>query len=383
MEKIVEFLRKKDYKYIKDLGCGSFGKTVLLKDEDLDMLYACKKYQPTFDTQTDYFDKFISEIKILNNMLHENIVRIYNSYLYAKAKTGYILMEYVEGMSITEYIAINPQKLEEIFEQLISAFKYLESKNICHRDIRASNILINTKGIVKLIDFGFGKEFNIDSKVGNPTIKNNWICDLPNEMNIDNPKYDNITDMYFLGNLINQIIQNNKIDFKYQIIVDKMKEKNKEKRYKSFAEISLSINDKNFKELSIVDEKLKQAYQNFIKKLENIIDEVCDSAVISVDASNLCEKLMNVYDANILEDYVIDNSKLIGCFITGKVRYFESRYNETQRKFTHAMPIKDLKDFINILNDYDDRQIEIVAKGIENRINKIERFPEIEDDLPF
>lgn len=86
MMEMVKFIKEKDYKYIKDLGNGSFGKTVLLKDEELDTLYACKKYSPMFDANTKYFEKFISEIKILNAMLNENIVRIYNSYLYKEKK---------------------------------------------------------------------------------------------------------------------------------------------------------------------------------------------------------------------------------------------------------------------------------------------------------
>ena len=217
MEDVITFIREKDYKYIKDLGNGSFGKTVLLKDEELDTLYACKKYSPTFNASTKYFEKFISEIKILNAMLNENIVRIYNSYIYSDKQTGYIIMEYVNGNDIAEYIKLNPKEINSVFEQLIEAFVYLERKNICHRDIRAKNILVNEKGIVKVIDFGFGKEFTLDSAVSDSTKCNNWICDLPDEMMVSEPKYNNLTDMYFIGNLISQIVKDNNLSFKYNL----------------------------------------------------------------------------------------------------------------------------------------------------------------------
>ena len=84
---IIPFIRAKDYKFIQNLGAGSFSRTVLIKDEIIDELYACKKYEPSI-TITDtnekkrYFDKFISEVKILNKIVHPNIVRIYNNYIY-------------------------------------------------------------------------------------------------------------------------------------------------------------------------------------------------------------------------------------------------------------------------------------------------------------
>ena len=83
---IIPFIRSKDYKFIQNLGLGSFSKTVLLKDEITDELYACKKYDPIEQIngekeKEEYFEKFIDEIKILNKIVHHNIVRIYNNYI--------------------------------------------------------------------------------------------------------------------------------------------------------------------------------------------------------------------------------------------------------------------------------------------------------------
>lgn len=43
---IIKFIRQKDYKFIKEIGQGGFGKAVLLKDETIDSLFVCKKYAP-------------------------------------------------------------------------------------------------------------------------------------------------------------------------------------------------------------------------------------------------------------------------------------------------------------------------------------------------
>lgn len=68
-EDIIPFIRSKDYKFIQNLGTGSFAKTVLIKDEIIDELYACKKYEPSVEIKGEeekkrYFNKFIEEIKI-------------------------------------------------------------------------------------------------------------------------------------------------------------------------------------------------------------------------------------------------------------------------------------------------------------------------------
>ena len=61
---IIPFIRSKEYKFIQNLGSGSFGRTVLIKDEIIDELYACKKYEPSGEITDDkekerYFNKFI------------------------------------------------------------------------------------------------------------------------------------------------------------------------------------------------------------------------------------------------------------------------------------------------------------------------------------
>ncbi len=83
----VTFLRKKDYKPIKILERGSFGQTVILKDEVIDLNFVCKKYEPQDGIDKDvYFENFLNEIKILFLLSHRNIVRVFNYYIYRETK---------------------------------------------------------------------------------------------------------------------------------------------------------------------------------------------------------------------------------------------------------------------------------------------------------
>ncbi|HDR7718081.1 MULTISPECIES: serine/threonine protein kinase [Bacillus cereus group] len=155
---VVEFNRIKQFRHIKSLGQGGTGDTHLFKDETTEMLFAFKKYAPK---DSDYIDenyeRFVDEIKILFTISHPNVVRVYNYYLYPENKLGYLQMEYIDGVSIADFEPFLGKDWQGIFAETISAFEYLESKNILHRDIRPANILIDRHGNVKVIDFGFGK----------------------------------------------------------------------------------------------------------------------------------------------------------------------------------------------------------------------------------
>lgn len=96
---MIQFLKQRDYEMINNnLGSGSFGQTVLLKDPFIDELFVAKKYEPYYDEdKKEFFDSFLQEIKIMYKLNHKNIVRIYNYYPYENVYTGYIIMEYIEG----------------------------------------------------------------------------------------------------------------------------------------------------------------------------------------------------------------------------------------------------------------------------------------------
>lgn len=106
---VIPFVKQKDYIMVNnDLGGGSFGKTVLLQDPFIDELFVAKKYEPEYDgIKEQFYKNFLDEIKILYKLNHRNIVRIYNYYAYENIYTGYILMEYIDGENIGDFIQYN------------------------------------------------------------------------------------------------------------------------------------------------------------------------------------------------------------------------------------------------------------------------------------
>ena len=129
---VITFDAKKNFTFVKVLGGGGTGDTLLFKDETTDMLFAIKKYVPKDKRYIDeHYVRFVDEIKILFNISHPNIVRIYNYYLYPQAKTGFLQMEYIDGTCIDQYEPMpwDEKGWEEIFTDVIGAFEYLEKNH--------------------------------------------------------------------------------------------------------------------------------------------------------------------------------------------------------------------------------------------------------------
>jgi len=155
-ENIVHFLRKRDYTLIRKLGQGGCGQTVLLHDDEIDEHFVCKKYVPYSEAERQpLFRNFVREIKLLHKVHHQNVVRVFNHYLYSDQFTGYILMEFVDGAEVDDYLAKKPEQTNEVFLQAVTGFSYLERIGILHRDIRPGNLMVTEDGVLKIIDCGF------------------------------------------------------------------------------------------------------------------------------------------------------------------------------------------------------------------------------------
>lgn len=267
-KKDIQFLRSKDFKFVKDIGQGGLGKTVLLRDDLINEEFVCKKYSPIYeDIKEEYFSNFVEEIKLLYLLHHKNIVRIFNYYLYPEKTTGYILMEFINGSEIHVYIKNNPEKINDIFLQTIQGFKYLENIKILHRDIRPQNILISNEGIVKIIDFGFGKKISFDDSF-DKSISLNWRFSPPLEF--EDRIYDFRTEVYFIGKLFEELIKDNHIEhFAYSEVLLNMIKHDAQERIKSFFDILRTIEGKGNFEFEFSEKEI-ETYRFFADGIKSI-----------------------------------------------------------------------------------------------------------------
>jgi serine/threonine-protein kinase len=180
----------------------------------------------------------------MHKLFHKNIVRIFNYYLYPSQVTGFILMDFIEGTDIASYLASSPEDINSVFAQTIEAFTYLEINNILHRDIRPKNILVTRDRIVKIIDFGFGKQAFADDDF-DKSISLNWLYEKPDDF--EGSIYDFKTEIYFIGKLFEGIIKDYSITgFKYNDTLRKMIVKSHDERIDSFETVRENITNDSY-----------------------------------------------------------------------------------------------------------------------------------------
>lgn len=369
---IIKFLRQKDYKLIEKIGSGGTGVTVLLEDEIINEKFVCKKYSPQDPLNTElYFSNFVSEIKILHNLYHKNIVRIFNYYLYPERSTGYILMEYVKGSRISDYLEKNPDKLDNIFLQTVEGFKHLEETGILHRDLRPENILVSDEGIVKIIDFGFGKKIEFEADYGK-SISLNWRYPVPEEFS--KQIYDHKTEIYFVGKLFEEIITENNLDnFGYKFALGKMIDRSYEKRAASFFDIDrMIILDKATK--VNFSKKQKDVYTNFANNLSKIFSKLEPDVEYVSNIENIIAILEDAHEKSMLESKVQNPVLVSNAFIKGTYRYYKSV----------ALPVVTLKEFLDFFKGISKDKQKIVLNNLWQRFDAIEKIEEIKlEDIPF
>lgn len=372
---IIKFIRQKDYKFIKEIGQGGTGRTILLSDETINEQFVCKKYSPNNpNDKLLYFDNFVKEIKLLHLVYHKNIVRIFNYYLFPEHTTGYILMEFIEGQNISEFLKNNPEKLNDVFNQVIEGFKYLEENKILHRDIRPENILISDEGVVKIIDFGFGKQIQFETD-NDKSVSLNWRYATPEEFT--EKVYDSKTEIYFTGKLFEEIIlENNLESFAYKTTLNKMIERSPLKRYGSFFDIERTIITDTEPKLTFTN-KQKETYKTFAGSLSAALSNVSPDVQYISDIDQIISKLKDLYEKCLLEDFVQNTGSLIKCFIKGNFSYYTSK----------RVSLIHLKNFLDFFKNSPVDKQKIIINNLWGRIDSVprrEETPPVDvDDIPF
>ena len=369
-KKIIEFPKTKDFTFIRDLGQGGTGKTVLLKDETIDENFVCKKYSTFYpEQQSLYYKNFVDEIKILYKINHPNIVRVFNYYLYPKDLTGYIFMEYINGVNVEEYTKVAPLEINNLFIQTINGFKYLEEKSILHRDIRPDNILVSNEGIVKIIDFGFGKTIE-STKDCNKSISLNWPYSLPNDF--DMSTYDFKTEIYFIGKLFEDLITTNNLSqsFKYKSIINLMIVPTHEERIQSFYNISRKIASEDSLRIDFNSTE-KKIYRDIADSLMGTCISVKSYTKYNEDIELITKSLNELLQKSILEECIQSNRLFIGCFINPPYIC----------KTKKSIPVIYLSSFVDWWEKLPNARKIIVLNNLWTRFDTIIRKDQ--DDLPF
>jgi serine/threonine-protein kinase len=371
--KVVEFDRKKLFKYIKPLGSGGTGDTHLFIDEITDMLFAIKKFVPKdINCRDDHFRRFVDEIKILMKLSHPNIVRVYNYYLYPEPpKTGYLQMEYIDGSPIDNFKSVfGGKSWEAIFSEAISAFDYLEIHHILHRDIRPANIMVDTNGSVKIIDFGFGKQLQRNCQVAESVFLNWPVTEMPNEVEFDQ-EYTHRTEIFFVGKLFQRLLHGELESFKYSHIIERMIKNNPVDRYASFSDIANDISAGILGDIDFSDSD-KEAYLKFADNLIHVLNYHVDYCEPQKDVNQVIASLGELIRCSALEKHLQDNARMLRCFLVNGFNYMNR----------HRIEVDCVKQFYQLLTRFSPRKQKVILDNIGIRLSRVNIKTE-DEEIPF
>lgn len=143
------------YKILSSVGSGGMANVYLAEDLILEREVAIKVLRLDFRDDEESIRRFRREAESTTNLNHANIVSVFDVGI---GENPYIVMEYVEGMNLKEFIDSNdpipyPQIIN-IMTQILSGVGYAHRNDVIHRDLKPQNILINKQNQAKISDFG-------------------------------------------------------------------------------------------------------------------------------------------------------------------------------------------------------------------------------------
>ncbi len=147
------------YEILKSVGFGGMAEVYLAKDVLLDRKIAVKVLRKKFLDNKAQLEQFKREARSAARLIHPSIVTIYD--VCDQGDISYILMEYVEGVSLKTFEEQNgrmdPGLAVALAAQLASALDHAHNHNIIHCDIKPQNIVLTQSMVPKIVDFGISR----------------------------------------------------------------------------------------------------------------------------------------------------------------------------------------------------------------------------------
>lgn len=191
------------YDILRELGQGGMSVVYLAQDTALNRQVALKMLHAHLAQKPESRKRFRREAEAIARLRHPNILDVYDVSESSDARS-YIIMEYVEGLNLRQFIdRFGPAPAEItclLGAQLCKALAHAHQHGVIHRDLKPENIMISRAGDVKLMDFGIAHVIdaetmtNTGSMIGSP-------AHMPPEV-IDGARVDARADIFSLGTVL-------------------------------------------------------------------------------------------------------------------------------------------------------------------------------------
>lgn len=147
------------YELLELIGVGGMADIYKAMDIIEERIVAVKILKNEFAASEDFLRRFRNESKAIALLSHPNIVKIYD--VGFTDKIQYIVMEYIDGITLTEYIerqgVLKWRDAVHFTLQILRALQHAHDRGIVHRDIKSQNVMLLADGTIKVMDFGIAR----------------------------------------------------------------------------------------------------------------------------------------------------------------------------------------------------------------------------------
>ncbi|OQR81698.1 cGMP-dependent protein kinase [Thraustotheca clavata] len=162
------------------IGTGTFGHVLMVKHKPTKHIYALKCMQKYHLVQTRQVENIINEKRLIRECNHPFILKLYDTF--SDSDQLYMVLELIQGGELWSLLYEKSYRLPSnnlggldsasarfYAAIIIDVFNYLQSMNIAYRDLKPENLMIDNKGYLKIVDFGFAKRI--------PFMKKGMLCE--------------------------------------------------------------------------------------------------------------------------------------------------------------------------------------------------------------
>jgi serine/threonine protein kinase len=147
------------YEIIEELGKGGMGRVYKAYDKKINEVVALKLIRPEISTDENTIARFNNELRLARKISHRSVCRMYD--LGEEGLSRFITMEYVPGEDLKRFIkrsgGLTVGKAVSIARQVCEGLAEAHHLGIIHRDLKPQNIMIDSEGNTKILDFGIAR----------------------------------------------------------------------------------------------------------------------------------------------------------------------------------------------------------------------------------